>query len=125
LKAIANRIHALAVVASDILESFGFEILNKNSFFDTIHIKLNRLIRNENFNIREVGENNEYSLSFGENFSEQDLVALLQSFNIDENYITHYLESSDKRVENIPDGLKRVSKFLTHPVFNSYHSGYN
>ena len=36
--------------------------------------------------------------------------------------LSKYFDENDQELTNIPKELKRESKFLTHAVFNSYHS---
>ncbi|GAA0752314.1 aminomethyl-transferring glycine dehydrogenase [Psychroflexus lacisalsi] len=124
LKFIANKIHKNTVSLSEGLEKLGFYQVNK-LYFDTIFIKADAK------KIKDIAERKEVNfyypdaesvcISINETTSIQDLNEILDIFE----------EASEKDKEAIKDlsdsiidvsELKRESEFLTHDVFNSYHS---
>jgi glycine dehydrogenase len=127
LREIASRISILAHGLSDGLSALGFENLNEH-YFDTIALQVDNAE-----NIRAIAESRQINffyeeggrliISLGETASQADVLDILSVFarskNIDESAaIFQY----DGPPENIPATLNRNSAFLTHPVFNSYHS---
>ncbi len=127
LKDIAKRINILAHALSDGLRDLGFEITH-DFFFDTIHVKVDAPEK-----IREIAEGlhlnfsyeekNALTISLGEGTTQRDILDIISVFanysDQDETAILFDYETLD---ELIPDSLKRVSAFLTHPVFNTHHS---
>jgi len=120
---IANRTSKLAKIFADEIKKGGYQILS-DFFFDTVTIKTNEKTNsiyqaalNENINLRKVdGEN--ISVAFDEAKKLNDVNLLLEIFGISKTI------KQDIKVEldNIPKNLLRSSKYLTHPVFNKYHS---
>ena len=120
---IANRTSKLAKIFADEIKKGGYQILSDH-FFDTVTIKTNEKTHsiyqsalNENINLRKVGEQN-ISIAFDEAKKLNDVNLLLKIFGISKTI------KQDVKVEldNIPKNLLRTSKYLTHPVFNKYHS---
>jgi glycine dehydrogenase len=125
---IAGDIHRQACALSQILEKLGYKQLN-DTFFDTLQISLpdnvsveairkNALEKMMNFNYisdKLIG------ISVDETTSDADLVNIMNVFadvykekTLDFERITC--------IDRLPSNLKRTSKFLQHPVFNSHHS---
>jgi glycine dehydrogenase len=131
IKNIAGRIHGFTVLLSGVLESLGFEQVNK-VFFDTLKIKVTTT---EKFELRELTEEAGYNIryfkgdflgiSLDETVSISDIVSLsaifgkLKGKKINRDQV---MEISSNLKNNTPDTLVRKSTFLSHPVFNSYHS---
>lgn len=122
LKAIANRVHQMALATASALKKGGYQIVTPQ-FFDTFVVKVNgnanALIKEAEkvgVNIRYVDDNH-VGVSFGESITRSDTEALLKAFNVN---ISH-LESISHQ-SNIQSSLVRQSPYLTHPVFNSHHS---
>ncbi len=120
---IANRTSKLAKIFSDEIKKAGFKILS-NHFFDTVTVitkdKTNdiyQLALNEKINLRKV-DNQKISIAFDEAKKLKDVDILLKIFGISKTL------SQDTKVnlDNLPNKLLRTSKYLTHPVFNKYHS---
>ena len=118
IKAIASEIHQKATALSDALSSNGFKQLNKN-FFDTINVEtenpesISEAAIAAEINLR-VAEKT-ISISIDQTTTIADLNAILKVFGID-NQISSLSESA------IDHGIARTSEYLTHSVFNSYHS---
>jgi len=121
---IADTIHRSAVSLAKKLEDLGFEQLN-SAYFDTLKITANASI------VKEVSERNNINFYYPD--AETVVIALNETSTIsDINKIASiFSEVSGKKInaienlvdENaIPSDIKRKQEFLTHEVFNSYHS---
>jgi len=113
LKRIASRVNAL----TSILAQSGVKVVNKQ-YFDTLTIEVADSKATSDaavavgFNIRVV-DNKHISISFDETSTKVDLalVAKVLGVSVDFNL-----------AQKIGGSLSRTSKFLQHPVFNTYHS---
>ncbi|MBN2236172.1 MAG: aminomethyl-transferring glycine dehydrogenase [Bacteroidales bacterium] len=126
LTAIAKDIHQNAVALESGLGTLGFKQCNE-IYFDTLHIQ-----NIENIDaIRELAEEREINfryfdnavgISIDETTSLDDLNDILEVFALvtDENESIAMDEEVAESI--IPEAFKRKSNFLTHEVFNSYHS---
>ncbi|HEY5462920.1 MAG TPA: aminomethyl-transferring glycine dehydrogenase [Hanamia sp.] len=127
LKNIAKRISLLTQTLAEHLEESGYELLNKN-YFDTITFKLNNtekiktISQKHKMNFHFPSENS-VTISLDETTTKSDVLNILSVFDsakdVDTTAITFDNETD---LENIPVSLQRTSSFLTHPVFNKYHS---
>ena len=120
---IANRTSKLAKIFADNIKASGYKILSDH-FFDTVTIKTNEKTNpifeaalKENINLRKVDKDH-LSVAFDEAKKLDDVNLLLKIFGISK------VIKQDVKVEldNLPKNLLRTSKYLTHPVFNKYHS---
>ncbi len=115
LKAIASRVQGFAYNFRGALRSSGFDVANYE-IFDTVLINTEKARQifdkaaQSGFNIRLVS-NNSLSVSFDEQSTENDLSQLLTIFG-------SKLDSSELPASN----LARKTEFLSHPIFNTYHS---
>ncbi len=115
LKAIASRVQGFAYNFRGALRSSGFDVANYE-IFDTVLINTEKARQifdkaaQSGFNIRLVS-NNSLSVSFDEQSTETDLSQLLTIFG-------SKLDSSEIPASN----LVRKTEFLSHPIFNTYHS---
>ena len=119
---IANRTSTLAKLFADEIKS-EFEILSEN-FFDTVTIKTKNKTEaifkkalDENINLRKV-DNETLSVAFDEAKKLDDVNILFKIFGIKKTLD----QNSKVDLTNLPTNLLRTSKYLTHPVFNKYHS---
>ncbi|MGA0077486.1 MAG: aminomethyl-transferring glycine dehydrogenase [Pelagibacteraceae bacterium] len=120
---IANRTSKLAKLFADGLKAGGFEILS-DQFFDTVTIKtgsktkeiFNNALR-EKINLRNI-DDKMISIAFDEAKKLNDVNTLLKIFGISKEY----KQTEKVNLDNLPKSLLRTSKYLTHPVFNKYHS---
>ena len=92
----------------------------ENTFFDTLVIEvtdanpIHKKALEYKFNFRKIS-NNLIGLSFDETTTDEDVKTILNLFS--EN------TSMSKNVDDVlPENLIRKSLYLTHEVFNSYHS---
>jgi glycine dehydrogenase len=128
LRQIAERIHLSTGALSVGLERLGCKVTS-GSFFDTLRVRPTRrsvgdvMKRAEarGINLRPIDEQT-LGISLDETTSPEDLGQLLQLFNGDgglEFPVDSLAEDFDP---NYPEPLERKSSYLTHPVFNRYHS---
>ncbi|UPY79319.1 aminomethyl-transferring glycine dehydrogenase [Leptospira weilii] len=123
LKNIATRIHKFTSILADALKSSGFTISN-DSFFDTITIQagakakdiLNRA-RSERINLREY-KDGRIGIALDETVDSEDIKDLFRIFQVKQSDIEKLFSDSG----NISDSFKRASSYLTHPVFQSFHT---
>ena len=120
---IANRTSKLAKLFAENIKDGGFE-LHTNKFFDTVTIKTNNKTNeiykkaiSEKVNLRKVNDKT-LSVAFDEAKRLDHVNLLLKIFGIDKDVT----KTSDVTLDNLPKNLLRTSKYLTHPVFNKYHS---
>ena len=115
LKAIANRVQNLAYNFRGSLKAGGFDVDNYE-IFDTVLIRTDKAKQifdaaaKAGFNLRMISST-QLSVSFDEQSSEADLIQLVSIFGSE-------LVSVKPPVLN----LARKTEFLTHPIFNTYHS---
>ena len=126
LKQIAHRIHKLTALLASGLEKLGFTPDNK-TFFDTLTIsisdsaELHSSAEIHKINLRRINDR-KVAISLDEVTSLEDVEKILEVFNRSasaKGVLDEVLSKPDSRLR-IPDA--RTSPFLTHKVFNSYHS---
>ena len=121
---IAKKIHEKSVNLSNILKSLGIKQMNDH-FFDTIMIKANSKI------IRPIAESKKINFNYVDN--ENITISLNETSTINDlNKIISVFEEStknknSKKYEFVDEkkSLKihsRKSEFLSHDIFNSYHT---
>lgn len=132
IRQIARHINILAGVLSQELEKYGYKQLNK-AFFDTLHIEIPanvdaKMIREQalanQINLRYI-DGNHIGISVDETTELKDLnkiVEIMATAN-GKNYVEFIcVPKVCEQISTFPENLKRSSAFLTHTVFNSYHS---
>lgn len=126
LKTIATRVALLAQVLANSLKQLGFAVVS-DEFFDTICVKAHKssietLALAEEMNFRYLGED-KICISLDETSTQKDVLDIVyvfaKSLGNDEAEIEF---NSDDLLSSIPTFATRTSEFLTHPVFNTYHS---
>ena len=109
---VKNLCHQLALSLSD-----GNIEIFYNNYFDTIRFNpknsWKELAQNEKFNFREF-EDGSVGISIDETTKENDIIKICKIFDVTQKEINIDYE--------IPDNLKRKTEYLTHDVFNRYHS---
>lgn len=123
LKQIANTIHERACFLKQELEKLNYKV-NNYLFFDTITIQADaKVIRpiaeKKQINLR-YNPNNTISISIDETTSEKDIKELINIFAKAKNTSVKIKYSKINYIENSP--IRRTSNYLTHPVFNTYHT---
>lgn len=128
LKKIAEKIHNLTKILASGLRRLGYVVVH-DDFFDTITVKGDMAIRkymqpalaSEMINIR-WHDDCSFGISLDEVSTVHEVVALLKTFahNRKQDFTVADLAARDQ--EGYRGSMKRSSDYLTHPVFNSYHS---
>lgn len=128
LKDIALRTHGLAKITAQALKQAGLKV-GEQIFFDTIEVKMNE-VSQERVKGLALGKEMNFRydkksifISFDETKTLEDVKTIVNIFMAEEG--KHSL-NLDELVSNLslelPDSLLRKSDYLTHPVFNSFHS---
>jgi glycine dehydrogenase len=124
LRYIAQNVHSKTMALVDGLEKMGIYQIN-SAYFDTL------LVKAEAAKIRPVAEKNQVNflyvdgetiaISLNETTTQEQLTEILEIFAI---ALGKDLSKpgDQKRQTFLPDTLQRKSDYLTHEVFNTYHS---
>lgn len=126
IRNIARKIHHLSVTLSEGLRQLGYK-QNNEHFFDTLHIelgsvdagKIRSLAEEKEINLRYIS-NHQIGISLNETTTMERVQELLEVFAQAKEAAPPEIKLLD--IEIIPEELRRESRFLSHPVFNSYHS---
>ncbi len=129
IKRIATNVHSMTTWLAEGLELLDLEVQTIN-FFDTITVKTDSLedvkaeaLKNE---INFFYENeNTLQISLDETTRLEDVNAILAVFsnaNSDSEDIISIDPEGEKEAISFDDNFKRNSEFLTHQVFNMYHT---
>jgi len=129
LRAIARRVHTLTQILAKGLERLGHWV-SMGCFFDTLRIGIKQ--ESSAAEVQALGEQaglnmrcfnaNAVGLSLDETTSPEDVATLWRVFNggAEPDFT---IEEIARTVDGeIPEPFRRESAFLTHPVFNRYHS---
>ncbi|MEH2329291.1 aminomethyl-transferring glycine dehydrogenase [Nostoc sp.] len=126
LKQIAENIHSLTVLLAEGLKRLGYSISSKD-FFDTLRVELGRpnlkdiLAVSEQLQINlRVFDATAVGISLDETTTPEDLIDLWQIFAGTDDLPFTLEELTSDSSSYLP--LSRTSTYLTHPVFNRYHS---
>ncbi|KAK7839943.1 glycine dehydrogenase (decarboxylating) [Quercus suber] len=127
LKTIAQRVHGLAATFVCGLKKLGTVEVQGLPFFDTVRIKCSdsKAIADaaykKEMNLRVV-DSNTITISFDETTTLEDVDQLFEVFSCGKP-VTFSAASLAPEVDTlIPTGLIRESPYLTHPIFNTYHT---
>ncbi|MCW5654053.1 aminomethyl-transferring glycine dehydrogenase [Hydrogenophaga sp.] len=129
LKRIAQRVASYAAILAQGLEQLGCQ-LTSDSAFDTVTIRAASAADAQAAVARALAAGMNLRLSWGQYVSisldettvREDIEKLWSVF-AREGVRAPGFASFEKGIEpRIPEGLRRTSAFLTHPVFNSHHS---
>ncbi len=126
LKNIAQNIHYLTLVLASGLQKLGYKLAS-TEFFDTVSVSLGessnadilKAAEARKINLR-VLSNTSIGISLDETTTIQDVEELLEIFAL--NNLPFDIEELVSQVKVKQPNLQRNSSYLTHPVFNSYHS---
>ncbi len=122
LTRIARRTHRLAAILAGALNKAGVTVAG--DFFDTLHVSgvdadaIHAKAQLRRINLRQI-HGTCVGISLDETTTREDVIALAALFNaqIDD------IDALDAATADaLPTALLRRSEFLTHPVFNTYHS---
>ena len=124
LKYIADTVHFSTVTLAEELEKMGIKQLN-SAYFDTLQVKADAQ------KIKAEAEKNEINfyypdaetvcISLNETTTQEDINNILKVFATVSGEKSFEVESL-KEESAIPSELQRKTEFLTHKVFNLYHS---
>ncbi len=130
LRAIANRIHAKTARLAAGLDALGFKIIPE-FYFDTLTIAMTSETEAETIHARAVAAGinlrryvskesgvTEIGISLDETTTEATIKSVWEAFSPGKIPIFY----TDAAVQSLPADLARGTTFLTHPVFNQYHS---
>ena len=129
LKRIAQRIHRLTGILAEGLEAKGIRVVNSH-FFDTLTIDP---LHNVDLILERAGahsvnfrryQNDNLGISINETTTREDIEELFDVL-LGEHDLNASVMDADLTHQNttfIPENLERTQPYLTHPVFNSYHS---
>jgi glycine dehydrogenase len=125
---IANRVHRYTGILAANLRTLGYSI--NDSFFDTLTVKtgnaaaLHAAAEANGVNLRKIDANH-VGVSLDETITREDIATLWTVFatGIPNAPAAPDFDSVEAGVNNsFPEALARSSAYLTHPVFNRYHS---
>ncbi|KJQ85365.1 MULTISPECIES: aminomethyl-transferring glycine dehydrogenase [Vibrio] len=126
LRTIARRTHHMTAILAAGLTKAGFELAH-NSFFDTITINTGEKTQDlytkalaADINLRVLP--GKLGISLDETTTVADVEALFAVFGVKEDVAALSTEIAGNEFAAIPETLRRTSEYLTHPVFNTYHS---
>jgi len=126
---IAKRIRRLAMTAKQILNEFGFRVI-EGERFDTVAIEVPEDIakgviekaQNLGYNLRPISKNL-IGLSIDETVTHRELATVLSAFSPDGAAPEEVpIKTSLDAIDSISPELHRQSRILNQPVFNRYHS---
>ena len=128
LKAIAQRVNALARTLGAGLKKLGFK-LEHESFFDTLSVAvadakvadgIEVAARAQKMNLRRIDATH-LGVALDETVSPRELETLLQVF-AGGRKVDFGLAALGNPPPSLPEPLRRKSGYLGHPVFNRHHS---
>lgn len=121
---IANKVHAKASTLADALNKLGVYQTN-TAFFDTIVVKADAQKVKAIAEAKEINffyiDNETISMSMNETTSFGDLNGIISVF-AEATGKEAFEVTENVKEQNFPESLNRTSSFLTHDVFNKYHS---
>lgn len=128
LKKIAGRVHGLTRLFADSITAMGYHVAHEH-FFDTLKIRtrftreiLHDALVSKQINVRYF--NDEYiGISFDETHTLADVQELIDIFaQANHSNAAKLSETPSEITVNWPEKLQRRSNYMSHPVFNTYHS---
>ncbi|MGH8077205.1 MAG: aminomethyl-transferring glycine dehydrogenase, partial [Lysobacter sp.] len=119
---IARRTHRFAAILAGALKNAGLNV--GNDFFDTLHVTgvdaaaLHIRAHDARINLRAIDATS-VGIACDETTTREDVIALAGIFGAE---IVDIDALDRATADALPAGLRRQSKFLQHPVFNTHHS---
>ncbi len=127
LRKISSEIHNQARTLATALGELGYSNVNK-TFFDTLKIHVGKDVEKirvaalkKKVNLRYFEDKEHVGISLNEAANQEDLIELISIFRGKQDFpavTNHGKDVSD----DVLNGFLRTSDFLTHEVFNKYHS---
>ena len=131
LQRIAQKVHGLTQVIKTAVERYGYKAVSAE-FFDTLTFDVSGAVKDAEvvhasalaagINLRRIDDKH-VGLSLDESVGTEDVVSLVNVFAKAASQTT--ISSSDLTPPEtlaVPETLRRTSKILPHPVFNTHHS---
>jgi glycine dehydrogenase len=127
IRAIAERVHGLTEVLASGLAKLGVKVA-AGTRFDTVRVDATKddvsrwIARAEQhrINLRRLSDTS-LTIALDETVGAADLSALFEVFATGAVPFT-VVELAAATTPTLPDALRRTSAYLTHPVFDAYHS---
>src|SRR5574343_2101863 len=127
LKRIAQRVAVLTAILAEGLKALGWTLLHDTAF-DTLTVEtgartdeiLQRALE-AGANLRRVSASR-LGVTLDETTTREDVAALWSWFAAPGQTLPSVSEFEKGVATRLPEGLQRTSAYLTHPVFNTYHS---
>ncbi len=128
LRRIARQVHARTIQLARALRGLGYTIVHE-SFFDTICVEVERwalprlveAARARRINLRVLSPT-QLTVALDETVTRNDLSDLVAIFGLDAAVPGLSDAPTDEGEFALPAGFRRTSGFMSHPVFNRYHS---
>jgi len=127
LKNIARRVHRLTAILCKGLEDLGHSV-DQHYFFDTLSVMtavpsplIVAAAEKARINLRII-DDQRVGISVDETCTPAAIAALWAVFAVAGKQIPDFEDMADRAGDQLPEQLRRKSKFLTHEVFNRYHS---
>ncbi|RMY97724.1 hypothetical protein D0864_04667 [Hortaea werneckii] len=125
LKRIAEKVAKMTQVLARALKNAGLEIREPVAF-DTVVVKkqgaglfAQKCASNGRMNFRVVDDEH-IGITIDETVGKKQILEILSAFTTDAVDVVELAEGLE--TNTVPEGLRRTSPYLTHPVFNSHHS---
>lgn len=130
IRQIAGRIHGLSKILDSELKELGYKQLNR-VWFDTLKIDAGANAESifaaavsAGFNFRRINAK-QMGISLDETTQLEDITAIVEIFALASGASPRRIDLIDKyssMTVAYPEQFRRRSKYLRHPIFNSYHS---
>nr|WP_245885806.1 aminomethyl-transferring glycine dehydrogenase [Xylanimonas oleitrophica] len=127
LKAIAERVHARAVALAEGLRAAGVEV-EHDVFFDTVRAVVPGCADDvvaaavtAGYNLYKADADH-VQIACDETTTPADVVAVLEAFGAEAQSHHGPADAAERVVSVLPDGLRRATPFLTHPIFRMHRS---
>jgi glycine dehydrogenase len=129
LKKIAQRVYGLAELLKKGVISLGYTVENQHHF-DTLKIAvtdktaIQKVAEAKEVNFRYFENENAISIALDETTTIADVKLILQILAEAKNTnLSFDVEQESQNISlSLPENLVRTSSYLTHPVFNTYHT---
>ncbi len=128
LARIAERVHGLTVVLAEALRRLRYRLVHED-FFDTVTVETDRAAaaaahraaRTRGINLRELSPTR-IGITLDETTTLGDVADIAAAFAEDRAPPFTVETLAERWTSAVPDGLRRTSPYLTHPVFHAYRS---
>lgn len=129
IKKIATRINDLTKLTDKALQALGYTQTTKN-YFDTLRFPVGDIVGTLkaealNHEVNFFYEGDVVGISIDETTTFADIQTIVKVFAKVKGKTTNDVDLAALAEDlgtSIPDNLQRTSEYLTHPVFNTYHS---